>query len=70
MPRRDRGDASYLADMLTFAQEVLTFTKGRSRSDYETDAVAGRCPMRAKFRPRVPLLLVALYLEIVPPLER
>ena len=47
MPRRNRGDASYLADMLTFAREVLTFTKGRSRSDYETDAVLRRAVERA-----------------------
>jgi uncharacterized protein with HEPN domain len=37
MPRRDRGEASYLADMLSFAREVLTFTQGRSRADYESD---------------------------------
>jgi len=37
MPRRDRGDVSYLADMLGFAREVLAFTARRSRSDYDTD---------------------------------
>ena len=47
MPRRNRGDASCLADMLSFAQEVLTFTKGRSRSDYDTDTVLRRAVERA-----------------------
>jgi uncharacterized protein with HEPN domain len=47
MPRRNRGDASYLADMLAFAREVLIFTDGRSRSDYDTDALLRRAVERA-----------------------
>lgn len=47
MPRRDRGDASYLADMLAFTREVLAFTEGRSRSDYDTDALLRRAVERA-----------------------
>ena len=47
MPRRDRGDASYLADMLGFAREVLAFTAGRSRADYDTDLVLRRAVERA-----------------------
>jgi uncharacterized protein with HEPN domain len=45
--KKDRGDASYLADMLSFAREVLTFTRGRSHSDYETDTVLRRAVERA-----------------------
>jgi uncharacterized protein with HEPN domain len=47
MPREERGDASYLADMLSFSREVLTFTRGRSHSDYEDDAVLRRAVERA-----------------------
>jgi uncharacterized protein with HEPN domain len=47
MPRKERGDASYLADMLSFAREVLTFTEGRSRADYENDTVLRRAVERA-----------------------
>jgi len=47
MPRKERGEASYLADMLSFAREVLTFTQGRSHSDYENDMVLRRAVERA-----------------------
>jgi uncharacterized protein with HEPN domain len=47
MPRSERGDASYLADMLSFAREVLTFTRGRSHFDYENDMVLRRAVERA-----------------------
>ena len=47
MPRKNRGEASYLGDMLSFAREVLTFTQGRSQSDYDSDAVLRRAVERA-----------------------
>lgn len=47
MPRKDRDDDSYLADMLQFAREVLTFTEGRSRADYDADAILRRAVERA-----------------------
>jgi uncharacterized protein with HEPN domain len=47
MPRRDRDDTSYLADMLSFAREVLTFTEGRSFSNYKTDVALRRSVERA-----------------------
>lgn len=47
MQRRNRGDASYLADMLKFAREVLAFTEGRSRTDYDKDTVLRRAVERA-----------------------
>src|SRR4051794_27930163 len=37
MRRKDRGDASYFTDMLSFAREALAFTRGRSRADYASD---------------------------------
>lgn len=47
MPRKDRGEASYLADMLSFAREVLAFTQGRSRADYASDTGLRRSVERA-----------------------
>jgi uncharacterized protein with HEPN domain len=47
MRRKDRGEASYLADMLSFAREVLAFTEGRSRADYESDTGLRRSVERA-----------------------
>ena len=47
MPHKDRDDDSYLADMLQFAREVLTFTEGRSRADYDADAILRRAVERA-----------------------
>src|SRR3954452_6298820 len=47
MPRKNRGDTSYLADMLSFAREALSFTHGCSRTDYATDMVLRRAVERA-----------------------
>jgi uncharacterized protein with HEPN domain len=47
MRRKDRGDASYFADMLSFAREVLAFTRGRSRADYASDTGLRRSVERA-----------------------
>lgn len=47
MQRKDRGETSYLADMLSFAREVLTFTEGRSRADYKSDTGLRRSVERA-----------------------
>ena len=47
MRRKNRDDTSYLADMLSFAGEVLTFTEGRSLSDYKTDVGLRRAVERA-----------------------
>ena len=47
MPRDKRDDVSYLADMLQFAREALTFVAGRSRADYDTDLALRRAVERA-----------------------
>lgn len=47
MPRRIRGEISYLEDMLAFTREVLVFTHGRSRADYDTDLGLRRSVERA-----------------------
>jgi uncharacterized protein with HEPN domain len=47
MPRKERDDVSYLADMLRFSREVLSFTHGRSRADYDADPVLRRAVERA-----------------------
>ena len=47
MQRKGRGETSYLADMLSFAREVLTFTEGRSRADYKSDTGLRRSVERA-----------------------
>lgn len=47
MPRKRRDDVSYLADMLQFAREALTFVAGRSRADYDADLALRRAVERA-----------------------
>lgn len=47
MPRKNRDDTSYLSDMLQFAREVLAFTQGCSRADYEADIRLRRAVERA-----------------------
>ena len=47
MPRERRDDVSYLADMLQFAREALTFVDGRSRAEYDTDLALRRAVERS-----------------------
>ncbi len=47
MPRDKRDDASYLADMLQFANEALEFVRARTRDDYDGSPVMRRAVERA-----------------------
>ena len=46
MPR-ERGDTAYLGDMLQFALEVLDFTSGHSRADYDANLELRRAVERS-----------------------